>query len=69
VDTSSPSPRPFDEAAALATRQALAFMETTLRLPPDEGIHPRGFVLDLRITQVVDPLVGVHAVLPKGIFK
>jgi acetamidase/formamidase len=58
----------LDEAAANATRQALRHLETVRGLSPDDACMLAGFVLDLRITQVVDPLVGVHAVLPKGIF-
>ena len=58
----------LDEAAALATRQALRHLEQERGLSPDDAYVLAGFILDLRITQVVDPLVGVHAVLRKDIF-
>jgi len=37
-------------------------------LSADDAYILAGFVLDLCVTQVVDPLVGVHGILPKHIF-
>jgi len=59
----------LDEAAAHATRQALRYLEEVRGLSPDDAYILAGFALDLRVTQTVDPLVGVHAILPKGIFR
>ena len=59
---------PHYQAAALATRQALRHLEQERGLSPDDAYVLAGFILALRITQLVDPLVGVHAVLRKGIF-
>ena len=59
----------LDEAAADVTRQALCFLEKEKGLSPDDAYILASFVLDLCITQVVDPLVGVHGILPKHIFS
>lgn len=59
----------LEEAAKDVTRQALRFLEDKKGLSPDDSYVLAGFVLDLCITQVVDPLVGVHGILPKHIFR
>ncbi len=59
----------LDQAAASATRQALGFLEGKKGLSPDDAYILASFVMDLCITQVVDCLVGVHAILPKNIFE
>jgi acetamidase/formamidase len=61
--------RTLDEAAADATRQALRYLEDVRGLTPDDAYILAGFALDLRVTQTVDPFVGVHGILPKGIFR
>ncbi len=59
----------LDEAAADATRQALRYLEDVRGLTPDDAYVLAGFALDLRVTQTVNPLIGIHAILPKGIFR
>ncbi len=59
----------LDEAAADVTRQALSFLEREKGLSADDAYVLASFVLDLCITQVVDPLVGVHGILPKHVFE
>ena len=67
--SSSPSPERSTKRRPNATRQALRYLEGVRGLSPDDAYILAGFALDLRVTQTVDPLVGVHAILPKGIFR
>jgi acetamidase/formamidase len=52
-----------DEAMHAAARTMLELMEALLGVPRAEALALAGVCVDLRITQAVNPAVGVHAVL------
>src|SRR5262249_3667855 len=54
----------LDEAAALATVGMLGLMGELYGMPIKEALALAGLVVDLRITQVVNGVKGVHAILP-----
>jgi len=56
----------LDEAAGNATDAMLALMERELGVERRDALALASLVVDLRITQVVNGVVGVHAVLPDG---
>ena len=58
----------LDEATVVATRDAIGFLERERGLSHDDAYNLCSLALDLRISQVVDGLKGVHAMLPKAIF-
>jgi acetamidase/formamidase len=53
----------LDTAAAIATRAMLDLMERELALERREALGLASVVVDLRVTQVVNGVKGVHAVL------
>jgi acetamidase/formamidase len=59
----------LDEAAKIALRDAIRFLSATRGLSPDEAYSLCSLAVDLRITQIVDDNKGVHAMIPKSIFK
>jgi acetamidase/formamidase len=56
----------LDEAAGNAVEAMLSLMERELGLERRDALALASVVVDLRITQVVNEVVGVHAVLPDG---
>ena len=54
----------LDEAARIATDGMLALMQELLGVSHDEALALASVVVDLRVTQVVNEVLGVHAVLP-----
>lgn len=54
----------LDEAAAIAIDAMLELMGRELRLGRREALALAGVVVDLRVTQMVNGVRGVHAVLP-----
>ena len=62
----------FDEhlgrAARIAVDGMLALMEREHDLPPAEALAFASVVVDLRVTQVVNDVLGVHAVLRDDVF-
>jgi acetamidase/formamidase len=54
----------LDEAAALAIEAMLDLLEREHRLERREALALAGIVVDLRVTQLVNGVRGVHAVLP-----
>ena len=58
----------LDLAALEATRDAMAWLQDARGLSRDDAYNLASLALDLRISQVVDGLKGVHAMLPKRIF-
>jgi acetamidase/formamidase len=58
----------LDEAAVIATRDAMSFLCQAFDLTWDEAYNFASLALDLRVTQVVDGLKGIHAMLPKACF-
>jgi acetamidase/formamidase len=58
----------LDQATLLATRDAMRFLCRTRGFSWDEAYNFASLALDLRVTQVVDGLKGIHAMLPKACF-
>jgi acetamidase/formamidase len=58
----------LDRAVVEAGRDVIGFLETTQGLSHDQAYNLASLAVDFRITQVVDGLKGVHAMLPKAIF-
>ena len=59
----------LDEAARIALRDAIRFISRTRGLPPEEAYSLSSLAVDLRVTQIVDGNKGIHAMIPKNIFK
>ncbi|NWF53411.1 MAG: acetamidase/formamidase family protein [Syntrophaceae bacterium] len=59
----------LDEATETALRDAIRFLSETRGLTPDEAYSLCSLAVDLRITQIVDDNKGVHAMIPKSIFR
>ncbi len=56
-------------AARDAIRSAVDFLSSTQPLTPEEAYVLCSLAVDFRITQIVDGVKGVHAMIPKNIFK
>ena len=56
------------EATRIAINQTIAFLGDRFGLPRGEAYRLISLAIDLRITQLVDQKVGVHAMIPKSIF-
>jgi acetamidase/formamidase len=52
----------------VATRDAMTWLRDARGLSWDDAYNLASLALDLRISQVVDGLKGVHAMLPRRIF-
>lgn len=59
----------LDEAARLATREMVRYLVTERGLTPEDAYILCSVAVDLRVTQTVDGTKGVHAMLPKEIFR
>ncbi|HEU5258634.1 MAG TPA: acetamidase/formamidase family protein [Vicinamibacterales bacterium] len=59
----------LDEAAKMATREMLDWIVQMKGLSRDDAYLLASAAMDLRVTQVVDGTKGVHAILPKAIFR
>jgi len=57
------------EATTLALRDMIAFLVEERKLSRDGAYMLSSVAVDMEITQLVDGNVGVHAMLPKKIFK
>ncbi|WP_079175879.1 acetamidase/formamidase family protein [Actinacidiphila rubida] len=55
----------LDEAVRKATRAALAYLAERCALPPHVALAYLSAAVDLRISQVVDRVKGVHVMLPR----
>ena len=55
--------------ALLATREMIDYLVTTRGLSRDDAYMLTSAAADLHVTQVVDGVKGVHAMLPKSIFR
>lgn len=56
----------LDEAMRIALADLVAVMEERFDVPRREALALASVVVDLHVTQVVNGVVGVHAVLPPG---
>lgn len=59
----------LDEAIRLATREMVNYLTETKKLTRDDAYVLSSMVVDFHVTQNVDGIKGVHAALPKRIFK
>src|SRR2546425_6017489 len=59
----------LDEAAKIATSEMLDFLVATKGLSRDDAYMLASGAMDLIVTQVVDGTKGIHAMIPKGIFR
>ena len=59
----------LDEAAKIATSEMLDFLVATKGLSRDDAYMLASGAMDLVVTQVVDGTKGIHAMIPKGIFR
>ncbi|ALK95997.1 acetamidase [Massilia sp. WF1] len=57
------------EATTLALRDMIAFLVDEKKLSRDDAYMLSSVAVDMEITQLVDGNVGVHAMLPKKVFK
>jgi len=58
----------LDEAARRATREMIDYLTMERGLSRDDAYMLTSAAVDLHVTQVVDGVKGVHAMLPKAIF-
>lgn len=58
----------LDEAARRATKEMIDYLTTERGLSRDDAYMLTSAAVDLHVTQVVDGVKGVHAMLPKAIF-
>jgi acetamidase/formamidase len=59
----------LDEAARMALRDAIRFLVEVKGLVPDEAYAFASVAVDLHVTQIVDTNKGVHAMIPKSVFR
>jgi acetamidase/formamidase len=59
----------LNEATKMALREMIDFMVNEKRLSRDDAYMLSSVAADLEITQLVDGNKGVHAMIPKAIFK
>jgi acetamidase/formamidase len=59
----------LDEAARIATSEMLDFLVATKGLTRDDAYLLASAAMDLVVTQVVDGTKGIHAMIPKAIFR
>jgi len=59
----------LDEAARMATREMIDFLVSEKGMSRDEAYALCSLAVDLRVTQLVDGTKGIHAMLPKSIFR
>ena len=59
----------LNEAARMATREMIDFLVSKKGMSRDEAYILCSLAVDLRVTQVVDETKGIHAMLPKSIFR
>lgn len=59
----------LDQASALAVREMVEFLVAAKKLSRDDAYMLSSLAADLHVTQLVDGVKGVHASLPKALFK
>jgi acetamidase/formamidase len=59
----------LDEAMKIAVREAVDLIVAEKKLDRDDAYMLCSVAVDFRVTQVVDGTKGVHAMIPKAIFK
>jgi acetamidase/formamidase len=59
----------LNEAVKIALRDAIGFISKTKGVTPEDAYAICSLAVDLRVTQIVDVNKGIHAMIPKAIFK
>ena len=59
----------IDNAVKIALRETIKFMQSEFDIHRDDAYTICSLAVDLRVTQIVNGVKGVHAMLPKNIFK
>jgi acetamidase/formamidase len=59
----------LDEAMRMAVRETLNFLHDEKGLSRADAYALSSIAVDFEVTQVVDGVKGIHAMIPKGIFK
>lgn len=59
----------LNEAVKITLRDAIQFISKTKGLTPEDAYSLSSLAVDLRVTQIVDGNKGIHAMIPKAIFK
>ena len=59
----------LDEAMKIAVREAVDLIVAEKKLDRDDAYMLCSVAVDFRVTQVVDGTKGIHAMIPKAIFK
>lgn len=59
----------LDQASRLAVREMVDFLVTEKRMTRDDAYLLCSLAADLHVTQTVDATKGIHAMLPKSIFR
>ena len=59
----------LDEAAKIGTREMINWIVEMKGISRDDAYLLASAAMDLRVTQVVDGVKGIHAVIPKSIFR
>jgi len=59
----------LNQAAKIATREMLNFIVETKGLSREDAYMLLSATMDLVVTQAVDGVKGIHALVPKGIFQ
>jgi acetamidase/formamidase len=59
----------LDQALIIAVRETIDFLSTAKHLSREEAYALASVAVDFNITQAVDGTKGVHAMIPKSIFK
>jgi len=59
----------LDEAAKIALRDAIRFLVDVKGLASEEAYAFASVAVDLRVTQIVDTNKGIHAMIPKRVFR
>lgn len=59
----------LDEATKMAVRNMIDYLVEAKGLNRDDAYTLCSLAVDVRVTQLVDGIKGIHAMLPKQIFK
>ena len=59
----------LDIAIKVAVRELIDFLEETKRVSREDAYRIASLAADLHVTQVVNGIKGIHAMLPKSVFK
>jgi acetamidase/formamidase len=59
----------LDVAVQMAVREVIDFLGERMNLSREDAYRIASLTSDLRVTQVVDGVKGIHAMLPKAIFS